>query len=108
MSPEYVRSHVKAQKNDDMDAEGVAEAASRATMHLAELKSEEQLAIWSLHRVRSRLAAQRATLVNQTRVVLLERGLIFAVGRCKLKSALDLFLGRGEDRVVSVDAPTRP
>ena len=27
MSPEYVRPYVKAQKNDDRDAEGIAEAA---------------------------------------------------------------------------------
>ena len=29
MSPEYVRPYVKAQKNDDRDAEAIAEAASR-------------------------------------------------------------------------------
>ena len=29
MSPEYVRPYIKAQKNDDRDAEGIAEAASR-------------------------------------------------------------------------------
>src|SRR5690348_18276479 len=32
MSPEYVRPYVKAQKNDDHDAEGIAEAATRPTM----------------------------------------------------------------------------
>src|SRR5271169_4775792 len=32
MSPEYVRPYVKAQKNDDRDAEAIAEAASRPTM----------------------------------------------------------------------------
>ena len=32
MSPEYVRPYVKAQKNDDRDAEGIAEAATRPTM----------------------------------------------------------------------------
>jgi transposase len=31
MSPEYVRPYVKAQKNDDRDAEGIAEAATRPT-----------------------------------------------------------------------------
>ncbi|MBB4051274.1 transposase [Devosia subaequoris] len=29
MSPEYVRPYVKAQKNDDRDAEAIAEAATR-------------------------------------------------------------------------------
>ena len=35
MSPEYVRPYVKAQKNDDLDAEAIAEAASRPTMRFA-------------------------------------------------------------------------
>ena len=34
MSPEYVRPYVKAQKNDDRDAEAIAEAATRPTMRL--------------------------------------------------------------------------
>ena len=37
MSPEYVRPYVKAQKNDDRDAEGIAEAARRPTMRFVEL-----------------------------------------------------------------------
>ena len=32
MSPEYVQPYVKAQKNDDRDAEAIAEAATRPTM----------------------------------------------------------------------------
>ncbi len=97
MSPEYVRPYVKAQKNDDRDAEGIAEAASRPAMRFVELKSEEQLDVQSLHRARSRLVAQRTTLINQTRAILLERGLIFAAGRCKFESALDTLLDEQED-----------
>ncbi|UXT50572.1 IS110 family transposase [Agrobacterium tumefaciens] len=96
MSPEYVRPYIKAQKNDDRDAEGIAEAASRPTMRFVDLKSEEQLDIQSLHRVRSRLVAQRTTLINQIRAVLLERGLIFAAGRRKLEVALDVLPGDQE------------
>jgi hypothetical protein len=43
MSPEYVRPYVKAHKNDDRDAEGIAEAATRPTMRFVELKSQDQL-----------------------------------------------------------------
>jgi len=32
MSPEYVQPYVKAQKNDERDAEAIAEAATRPTM----------------------------------------------------------------------------
>jgi transposase len=40
MPPEYVRPYVKAQKNDDRDAEAIAEAATRPTMRFVELKSQ--------------------------------------------------------------------
>jgi transposase len=89
MSPEYVRPYVKAQKNDDRDAEGIAEAASRPTMRFVELKSQEQLDIQTLHRVRSRLVAERTSLINQLRAILLERGVIFPVGRRKLELGVD-------------------
>ena len=79
MPPEYVRPYVKAQKNDDRDAEGIAEAASRPTMRFVELKSQEQLDIQTLHRVRSRLIAERTGLINQLRAILMERGVITAI-----------------------------
>src|ERR1700723_1265352 len=52
MSPEYVRPYVKAQKNDDRDAEGVAEAATRPTMRYVELKSQEQLDMQTLQQIK--------------------------------------------------------
>lgn len=39
MPPEYVKCYVKAQKNDERDAEGIAEAATRPTMRFVPLKS---------------------------------------------------------------------
>jgi hypothetical protein len=38
MSPEYVQPYVKVQKNDERDAETIAEAATRPTMHLPDQK----------------------------------------------------------------------
>jgi transposase len=73
MSPEYVRPYVKAQKNDDRDAEAIAEAATRPTMRFVALKSEEQLDMQTLHRVRDRAVGDRTSLMNQLRAVLLER-----------------------------------
>lgn len=92
MPPEYVRPYVKAQKNDDRDAEAIAEAATRPTMRFVELKSQEQLDVQSLHRVRSRLVGARTTLINQMRAVLLERGITVAQGRRKFEKALDAIL----------------
>src|SRR5437764_2145120 len=87
MSPEYVRPYVKAQKNDDRDAEAIAEASLRPTMRFVPLKSEAQSDLQSLHRARERLITERTALINHLRAVLLERGII-AQGRRKLEKAL--------------------
>src|SRR5215471_11672599 len=96
MSPEYVRPYVKAQKNDEHDAEAIAEAATRPTMRFVELKAEEQLDMQTLHRVRDRLVGERTALLNQLRAVLLERGVAIPQGRHKLEQHLDAILGGPE------------
>jgi len=88
MSPEYVRPYVKAQKNDDRDAEAIAEAATRPTMRFVELKSETQLDMQTLHRVRDGLVGDRTSLMNQIRSLLLERGHVVPQGRAKLAADL--------------------
>ena len=88
MSPEYVRPYVKAQKNDDRDAEAIAEA----TMRFVDLKSDEQLDMQILHRARDRLVGERTTLINQLRAILLERGIVIAKGRSTLERQLDQLL----------------
>jgi transposase len=94
MSPEYVQPYVKAQKTDDRDAEAIAEAATRPTMRFVSLKSEDQLDLQILHRVRERLVNARTALINQLRAVLLERGIILPKGRINLMRRLeDLMVG---------------
>ena len=85
MSPEYVRPYVKAQKNDDRDAEGIAEAATRPTMRFVELKAQAQLDLQTLHRARDRLVGERTALINQLRAILLERGIVVAKGKRNLE-----------------------
>src|SRR3954462_1174369 len=92
MPPEYVQPYVKSQKNDERDAEAIAEAATRPTMRFVELKSEAQLDMQTLHRSRSRLVGERTALINQLRAVLLERGLTVAQGRRKLERYLSQVL----------------
>ena len=104
MSPEYVQPYVKAQKTDDRDAEAIAEAATRPTMRFVSLKSEAQLDLQILHRVRERLVNARTALINQLRAVLLERGIILPKGRVNLMRRLeDLMTG---DPAVSARART--
>jgi transposase len=91
MSPEYVRPYVKAHKNDDRDAEAIAEAATRPTMRFVPVKSEQQSDVQALHRARARLVAERTALINHLRALLLERGVVAPKGRKKLEDQLAVF-----------------
>jgi transposase len=99
MPPEYVRPYVKANKNDDRDAEAIAEAATRPTMRFVPVKSEAQSDTQALHRARSRLVAERTALINHLRALLLERGIVVAQGRKKLEDALAAFAEEDDPRL---------
>jgi transposase len=89
MPPEYVRPYVKAHKNDDLDAEAIAEAATRPTMRFVAIKSEDQSDVQALHRARERLVAEHTALINHLRALLLERGIVAPQGRRKLEAELE-------------------
>ena len=65
----YTEPFVKGQKNDYNDAEGIAEAALRPNLKLVSEKTQDQLDLQALHRVRSRLVSRRTATINQIRVV---------------------------------------
>jgi transposase len=75
MPPQYVKPFVKANKNDYRDAEANAEAVGRPTMRFVPVKTEAQLDLQTIHRVRQRLVGRRTALINQLRAILLERGI---------------------------------
>jgi transposase len=54
MPAEYVRPYVKSNKNDFIDAEAIAEAVLRPSMRFVPVKTDEQLDLQALHRVRER------------------------------------------------------
>lgn len=64
-------------------------------MRFVTLKSEEQLDMQTLHRVRDRAVGERTSLMNQLRAVLLERGVIVPQGRAKLRLRVTELLRRG-------------
>jgi len=78
---QYVKPFVKTNKNDFIDAEAIAEAVGRPTMRFVPIKSDEQLDLQSLHRVRERWVMRRTAVVNQIRGLLLERGVTLRKGR---------------------------
>lgn len=92
MPPQYVKPFVKANKNDYRDAEANAEAVQRPTMRFVPLKTEAQLDLQTIHRVRQRLVGHRTALINQLRAILLERGIIVPQRRYVLEKALTSIL----------------
>jgi transposase len=72
---QYVKPYVKTNKNDYIDAEAIAEAVGRPRMRFVPVKSDDQLDLQSLHRVRERWVMRRTAVVNQIRGLLLERAL---------------------------------
>ena len=86
--PQYVKPFVKSHKNDLVDAEAIGEAVQRPTMRFVPLKTVDQLDLQAVHRVRARLVAHRAAVINQLCGLLLERGVTFPVGRRALLERL--------------------
>jgi len=69
---QFVKPYVKSNKSDIIDAEAIAEAATRPTMRFAAIKSEEQADLQALHRVRDQMIGTRTRLINQMRAFCLE------------------------------------
>ena len=80
MAPQFVTPYRKANKNDLRDAEAIAEAMMRPTMRFVPVKSVAQQDLQALHRVRERLMKARTALINETRGLLHEYGIIVPHG----------------------------
>jgi transposase len=94
-----VRPFVKSQKNDYVDAEAIAEAVQRPTMRFVPIKTEDQLDLQALHRVRERLVERRTAVINQFRAFLLERGILVRTGRLQLHKLMPSILATAEQQL---------
>src|SRR6202166_3193926 len=88
MPAQYVKPYVKTNKSDYLDAEAIAEAVGRPKMRFVPIKTDDQLDLQSLHRVRERWVMRRTAVINQIRGLLLERGITLRKGRCHVGAAL--------------------
>ena len=80
MAPQFVKPYVKTNKNDVADAEAICEAVSRPNMRFVPIKTIEQQAILSVHRVRQGFVKARTAQANQIRGLLGEFGLVMPQG----------------------------
>ena len=78
--PAYAKPFRQTHKNDFRDAYAIAEAVRRPSTRFVPVKTDDQLDLQALHRVRSRLVGQRTAVINQIRGFLLERGIAVRQG----------------------------
>jgi len=76
MMARFVAPYRKSSKNDGNDAEAICEAVARPNMRFVPVKSAEQQAILSLHRVRQGFIEQRTATINRIRGLLAEFGMV--------------------------------
>jgi transposase len=95
---------VKSNKNDFVDAEAIAEAVERKNMRFVPIKTDDQLELQAIHRVRDRLISRRTAVINQRRAFLLEGGLVFAKTPSKLRVAMPGILENAEADSTPADA----
>jgi transposase len=88
LAPQYVVPFRHGQKNDPNDALALTEAGLRSRISSVPVKSIEQQDIQALHRVRERLVKNRTALVNQSRGLLLEYGVVIPQGIARLRKRL--------------------
>src|SRR5437879_11819623 len=96
---QFVRPFVKSNKNDYRDAEAIAEAVERENMRFVPIKTEDQLDVQALHRVRERLVSRRTSVINQIRAFLLERGISFAKGPASLRRQMPEILENADEKL---------
>jgi len=99
IGPSFVKPYVKTNKNDASDAEAICEAASRPSMRFVAVKTVAQQDIQAVHRVRHQLVKTRTALINQTRGLLAEYGVIIPQGAGNVRRALPVMLDDPDNRL---------
>jgi transposase len=96
---QFVKPFLKSNKNDFLDAEAIAEAVARKNMRFVPIKTDDQLDLQALHRVRDRLVHRRTAVINQIRGFLLERGITFATGPANLRRQMPAMLEDADENL---------
>jgi transposase len=95
--PAYSKPFRQGHKNDFRDAHAVAEAVERPSTRCVPIKTDGQLDLQALHRVRSRLIGDRTAVINQLRGFLLEHGIPVRQGPRFLRRQLPQILATRTD-----------
>ena len=94
--PQYVKPYVKTNKNDFIDADAIAEAASRPSMRFVSVKTEASQVISVIQRIRSSYLKNRTACMSRIGSILLEFGMSFPRSHSKMKSLFQWLAEHGE------------
>jgi transposase len=98
----FVKPFVRGSKNDATDAQAIFEAADRPTMRFVPVKSLECQDLQALHRVRDRLVHNRTSLINHTRDLLAEYGVVLPQGATRFTALVSQAIDGAARAVIAV------
>lgn len=105
LPPHAVRPYVLRDKTDRTDTKGILEAYRNAEIHPVPIKSLDQQALMTLHRMRCGWITQRTARINAVRGSLRELGLVIPSGSHKVVPRIMEYL---EDAQAEIPAVLRP
>jgi transposase len=105
LPPHTVRPYVPRDKTDRTDTKGMLEAHRNADIYPVPIKSLDQQALATLHRLRSSWISQRTARINAVRGSLREYGLVIPLGSHKVVPHVLEYLGDAETAIPDLVRP---
>jgi transposase len=102
LNARFVKNYVVGNKTDFNDAEAIHEAVLRPNKRVVAIKTVAQQDIQLVHNIRKDLVDQRTALVNQTRGLLSERGIVINQGIERFREQLPLILEDAENGLTAL------
>jgi len=99
LNARYVKNFVIGNKNDYNDAAGIFDAVTRPNKRVVAVKTIAQQDMQLIHTIREELKGKRTALVNQTRGLLSERGIVIPKGINKVREQLPLIIEDAENNL---------
>jgi transposase len=99
MAPKFVAPYRRGGKNDGNDAEAICEAVSRPNMRFVPVKSLEQQAVLTVHRVRQGFIEERTATLNRIRGLMAEFGFVLPQRAIEVRRGASAALAQMPTRV---------
>ncbi|MCY9856050.1 IS110 family transposase [Vibrio mediterranei] len=94
--PQYVKPYVKSHKNDFIDADAIAEAATRPRMRFVAPKTEQAQLGVVIRRIRTGCIRERTAVMNRIGSILTEFGFSFPRGHVNMKRLFQWLADTGQ------------